>query len=104
MGDRGLIYSGADELGMMAVLSLMIDHYGYNVNAATVYFGDTESSGSGSVYDMETVEQNVEKHLESIGVQLVDAEKADLEIVVLTAPSKTILNTKYISRNDRLYQ
>ncbi|HVI42746.1 MAG TPA: DUF4127 family protein, partial [Anaerovoracaceae bacterium] len=98
MGDRGLIYSGTDELGMMAVLSLMIDHYGYEVNAAAVYFGETESSGSGSAYDLETVQDNVEKHLESIGVKLVDPENADLEIVVLTAPSKTILNAKYISR------
>jgi predicted RNA-binding protein Jag len=98
MGDRGLIYSGADELGMMAVLNLMIDYYGYDVNAATIYFGDTESSGSGSVYDMETVQENVEKHLKSIGVHLVAKEKADLEIVVLASPEKTILNAKYINK------
>ena len=98
MGDRGLIYSGTDELGMMAALGLMIDYYGYNVNAAAVYFGETESSGSGSVYDMETVRDNIEKHLKSINVNLVEKENADIEIVVLTAPSKTILNAKYISR------
>ena len=98
MGDRGLIYSGTDELGMMAVLSLMIDYYGYDVNAATVYFGDTESSSSGSVYDMETVKENLEKHLMSIGVQLTEPENADLEIVVLTTPSQNILSTKYINR------
>ncbi len=98
MGDRGLIYSGTDELGMMAVLSLMIDYYGYDVNAATVYFGDTESSSSGSVYDMETVKDNLEKHLRSIGVQLTEPENADLEIVVLTTPSQNILSTKYINR------
>jgi hypothetical protein len=98
MGSRGMIYSGTDELGMMAVLSLMIDHYGCNVNAATVYFGETEHSGSGSDYDLETVRENVEKHLESIGVKQVEPEDADLEIVVLTAPSKNILNAKYINR------
>ena len=98
MGSRGLIYSGTDELGMMAVLSLMIDHYGYNVNAAAIYFGETESTGSGSQYDLETVRVNVENHLESIGVKLVEPSDADLEIVVLTAPSKNILNSKYITR------
>ncbi|QHI72964.1 DUF4127 family protein [Aminipila terrae] len=98
LGDKGLIYSGADELGMMAVLNLMIDYYGYNVNASAVYFGNTESSGSGSVYDMETVKENVEKHLKSIGVNLVDKDKADMEIVVLTSPSTPILNSKYISK------
>lgn len=98
MGERGLIYSGTDELGMMAVLSLMIDYYGSDVNAAAVYFGGTESTNSGSVYDMETVQENVEKHLESIGVQLVDTKNADLEIVVLTTPAQPILNSKYISR------
>lgn len=96
LGDRGLIYSGADELGMMAVLNLMIDYYGYDVNAKTVYFGDTESSGSGSVYDMETVKENIEKHLKSIGVDSIDTKKADIEIVVLTSPSKSTLNSKYI--------
>lgn len=98
MGDRGLIYSGTDELGMMAVLSLMIDHYGYSVKAAPVYFGETEGSGSGSQYDLETVKDNVKKHLESIGVKLVEPEQADLEIVVLTAPSKNIMNAKYINK------
>lgn len=98
MGSRGLIYSGTDELGMMAVLSLMIDHYGYNVNAAAVYFGETESIGSGSQYDLETVRKNLESHLESIGVPLVEPQNADLQIVVLTAPSKNILNSKYITR------
>ncbi len=47
MGSRGLIYSGTDELGMMAVLSLMIDYYGYHVKAAVVYFGNTEKSSAG---------------------------------------------------------
>lgn len=98
MGSRGLIYSGTDELGMMAVLSLMIDYYGYQVNAAAVYFGNTEKSSAGSIYDMETVRENLEKHLESIGVGLVGTEEADLEIVVLTLPAQSIMNAKYINR------
>jgi hypothetical protein len=95
---RGRIYSGTDELGMMAVLGLMIDYYGYDVNAAAVYFGETEGTGSGSAYDLETVKENVTEHLESLGVNLVEKADADLEIVVLTAPSKTTMNAKYISR------
>lgn len=98
LGNRGLIYSGADELGMMAVLNLMIDYYGYNVNATTIYFGNTESLESGSVYDMETVKENVEKHLKSIGVNVVDKDNADMEIVVLTSPSTATLNSKYINK------
>lgn len=98
MDSRGLIYSGTDELGMMAVLSLMIDYYGYHVDAATVYFGESESSSAGSVYDMETVRDNLEKHLDSIGVQVVETAVADLEIVVLTAPSQAVMDSKYISR------
>lgn len=98
MGDRGLIYSGADELGMMAVLCLMIDHYGYDVKAATVYFGETQATSSGSEYDAEVIQENVEKHLKSIGVSLVAPEEADLEIVVLTPPAQPILNSKYISK------
>ncbi|MEL7564540.1 MAG: DUF4127 family protein [Dehalobacterium sp.] len=98
MGSRGLIYSGTDELGMMAVLSLMIDYYGYHVNAAVTYFGNTEISSAGSIYDLETVRENLEKHLESIGVNLVGTKEADLEIVVLTLPAQSIMNAKYINR------
>lgn len=98
MGDRGSIYSGTDELGMMAVMNLMIDHYGYHVNAAAVYFGDTETSSSGSIYDLETVRENVEEHLKSLGVKSVSKEKADLEIVILTLPARSIMNSKYINR------
>lgn len=98
LGDRGLVYSGTDELGMMAVLSLMIDYYGYDVKVAPVYFGGTESSSSGSSYDMETVRVNLEKHLESIGVRITESKDADLEIVVLTAPEQNTLNSKYIDR------
>lgn len=98
MGSRGLIYSGTDELGMMATLSLMIDFYGYTVNAAAVYFGGTENASSGSDFDIEVVRENVEKHLKSAGVHLVSRDNADLEIVVLTKPEKSILNSKYISQ------
>ncbi|MBP1760615.1 MAG: hypothetical protein H6Q64_157 [Firmicutes bacterium] len=97
MGTRGFIYSGTDELGMMAVLSLMIDHYHTNVNAAAIYFGNTEESSAGSIYDLETVKENVEEHLKSIGVNLTDPENANLEILVLTLPEKSVLNSKYIS-------
>jgi hypothetical protein len=97
MGNRGFIYSGTDELGMMAVLRLMIDHYGSNVNAAAIYFGNTEEYSAGSIYDMETVKENVEEHLKSIGVKLTDPQQADLEILVLTLPAKSVLNSKYIS-------
>lgn len=98
LGDRGLIYSGTDELGMMAVLNLMIDYYGYDIKAATVYFGDTETSGAGSIYDMETVQENVDNHLKSIGVKKVSPAEADVEVVVLTPPKEAILNVKYINR------
>ncbi|HWQ76829.1 MAG TPA: DUF4127 family protein, partial [Syntrophomonas sp.] len=97
VGDRGFIYSGTDELGMMAVLRLMIDHYGSNVNAAAIYFGNTEDYSAGSIYDMETVKENVEEHLKSIGVNQVAPGQADLEILVLTLPAKSVLNSKYIS-------
>lgn len=98
LGNRGLIYSGTDELGMMAVLSLMIDHYGYDVKVAAVYFGETEGTSAGSAYDMETVKVNLEQHLASLNVRLVERSEADLEIVVLTTPAQNILNSKYINR------
>ena len=97
MGERGFIYSGTDELGMMAVLRLMIDFYGSNVNAAAIYFGNTEGASAGSIYDMETVKENVEEHLKSIGVTMTTPENANLQILVLTLPAKSVMNSKYIS-------
>ncbi len=97
LGERGFVYSGTDELGMMAVLRLMIDFYGSDVKAAAIYFGNTEESSAGSIYDLETVKQNVEEHLRSIGVAMTSPETADLQILVLTLPAKSVLNSKYIS-------
>lgn len=88
MDDRGVVYSGADELGMMAVINLMIDYYGYKVKAHITYYGGSAGFSSGSAYDKENVRDNVEGHLKSLGVNLVDKKDADLEIVVLTEPSK----------------
>ncbi|MCX7715115.1 MAG: DUF4127 family protein [Clostridia bacterium] len=98
MGDRGTIYSGTDELGMMAVLRLMIDYYGSRVKASTMYFGDTQDSDSGSSYDIETVRENVEQHLASVGVKIADKKDSNIEIVVLTSPAKTTMNAKYITQ------
>ena len=98
LGDRGLIFSGTDELGMMAVLSLMIDYYDYDVSVATTYYGDTESVSSGSIFDIETVKENVDKHVESIGVRQTSRADADVEIVVLTPPAQAILSARYINR------
>jgi len=98
LGDRGSIYSGADELGMMAALGLMIDYYGYDVSVAATYYGDTESGSSGSDYDIESVKENLEKHIESIGVKQTNRAGADVEIVVLTPPAQAVLSARYINR------
>jgi|GEM_PF-511607 len=98
LGGRGTIYSGTDELGMMAVLRLMIDYYGSSVKAKAVYFGGTEDSASGSAYDIETIRENVKQHLDSVGVEMTDGKDADLEIVVLTSPAKSTMNVKYITQ------
>lgn len=98
MGGRGTLYSGTDELGMMAVLRLMLDYYGSNVKAAPVYFGGTEYWDSGSAYDVESIRENVRRHLDSVGVAITDRENADVEIVVLTSPARTVMNAKYITQ------
>lgn len=96
--DKGTIFSGADELGMVATLSLMIDYYGNAPKVYTKYFGDTEGTHSGSVYDMENVKENVEKHLESMNVSITkDRKEANIEVVVLTVPKEKKLDIKYLN-------
>jgi hypothetical protein len=80
---------------MGAVLRLMIDTLD-QCSGAPVYFGVTNMIRRDSFYDMETdrkILKTSQKHQRTMAA----AEEADLQILVLTLPAKSVMNSKYIS-------
>src|SRR5699024_3224934 len=67
MGDNATLFAGTDELGMLSMARLVGDLYGQQVNACVRYFGggaDLAADG----FDIETLRENLTKHLTSINV------------------------------------
>ena len=93
MGDNATLFAGTDELGMLSMARLVGDLYGQQVNACVRYFGggaDLAADG----YDIETLRENLTKHLTSINVGVkYTSEGTDFEILVLTRCS----NASYYS-------
>lgn len=93
MGDNATLFAGTDELGMLSMARLVGDLYGQQVNACVRYFGggaDLAADG----FDIETLRENLTKHLTSINVGVkYTSEGTDFEILVLTRCS----NASYYS-------
>lgn len=83
------VYSGADELGMMALARCVTEHFHISPKLFLRYLGGGENGKSGP-FEPETVKQNTEGHIQSLGCEQVDSpEEADITVVMLTIPSDT---------------
>lgn len=92
---RGAVLSGADEDGMLAVCRLYEDTT-FNGTLPTVqvrYFGGSES-GASSDYDHQAMTQIIDAHLAYLGLRPAE-EDADVQVLVLTAPSDPSRAEKY---------
>lgn len=84
---KATVMAGLDSLGRLLVAKLAQDQYGgHQINACLQYIGGSQSIPS-SEYDRYTLEETVNLHLELFGAHTVDAADAELEILVMTAPS-----------------
>lgn len=81
-GKNFCLFAGADELGMMGIARTASSIYG-GAQAKVTYFGN----GAGlpaDAYDIGTLSENVEKHLQSVGATLTGSETNSLSVLVLT--------------------
>lgn len=80
------LLSGVDDLGFKAVTKLYLDQCGWTgATAAVRYFGGREQEAACD-YDYQPLEDIVQEHLSFFGLTKADADTADLQILVLTAP------------------
>jgi hypothetical protein len=87
---KGKLFAGCDEIGMLCITRLTSDIYANSLKIAVNYFGGGENSPADS-YDIGTLKQNIEHHIESVD-SVITTGKADLSILVLTKPVSSTLS------------
>lgn len=78
---NGTIFAGCDELALMSITKLCINNYQADISVKVTYVGGMENSSADS-YDIGTLKDNVEAHLNSLGVKISD--NGEVEVLVLT--------------------
>lgn len=82
IGENGTLFCGTDELGMMAVSKAYADYWNDSAKIKVTYYGGNEDKYADS-FDFDTLRVNVEKHINSLGGEVVTKD-ADIELLVLT--------------------
>ncbi len=80
--DNSYVFSGTDELGMMAVAKLTTGLYG-EVSANAVFFGIGKDE-PGDAYDIGTLYDNVMVHINGIGAKYSYDNTGDIDVLILT--------------------
>ncbi len=80
--DNSYVFSGTDELGMMAVAKLATDIYG-EVDVNVEFFGIGKDE-PGDAYDTGTLYQNVMAHINGIGANYRYNNDGDVDVLILT--------------------
>lgn len=78
---NGTIFAGCDELALMSITKLCINNYQADISVKVTYVGGMENSSADN-YDIGTLKDNVEAHLNSLGVKISD--NGEVEVLVLT--------------------
>lgn len=82
IGENGTLFCGTDELGMMAVSKAYADYWNDSAKIKVTYYGGNEDKYADS-FDFDTLRVNIEKHINSLGGEVVTKD-ADIELLVLT--------------------
>ena len=85
LGENSRLMAGLDSLARLLLGRLARDEAGYTIKAAVRYVGGTQGIPS-SEFDLYTLEQVVDLHLDLFGAERVPPEEAELQFVVMTAP------------------
>lgn len=94
LGERGMVFDGADELGMMAVTRLYTKSQDKTVSLQLKYFGDMDDASG--YFETQDLSEVITKHVAGIGAkEVVNAETADIQVLVLTPPKHASLRYFY---------
>ncbi len=98
------VYSGADELGMMALARCAIEHYGVTPSIFVNYIGNGEN-GKSDQYEPETVYENMLGHIESLGCPIAASiSDADIVVLAMTIPKDAGISVRQTAWNSTLDQ
>lgn len=82
LGDKGMLFAGTDELGLMGLTKAVSLLYG-TTDVCVTYYGGGENNIADS-FDFATLKQEVEYHVTSLGNGITDSADA-LQVLVLTS-------------------
>ncbi len=87
LGPGTALIAGLDSLSRLLIGRLAQEEYGYQVRAAVRYVGGTEGRPS-SEFDLYTLQEVVDLHIDFFRAVIVPPEEAELQIVVMAAPAE----------------
>lgn len=85
LGEGATLMAGLDSLARLLVGQIAQESYDYEVKASVRYVGGTEMIPS-SEFDLYTLEEVVDLHMDLFKAARVSEEEAELQVVVMTAP------------------
>lgn len=85
LGEGTTLMAGLDSLARLLVGQIAQEAYDYEVKASVRYIGGTQMIPS-SEFDLYTLEEVVDLHMELFKTQRVSEDEAELQVVVMTAP------------------
>ncbi len=85
LGEGTTLMAGLDSLARLLVGRIAQESYDYEVKASVRYIGGTQMIPS-SEFDLYTLEEVVDLHMELFKAQRVSEAEAELQLVVMTAP------------------
>ncbi len=98
--ENRLLFSGADELGLMGISEVATAMYG-EIKVNLQYFGEGETYVADG-FDPGTLGESVVSHIDAVG-GIIDKENADMDVLVLTRSASTGANATVHKNNvDKL--
>lgn len=85
LGEGTTLLSGLDSLARLLVGRIAQEQYDYHVKTAVTYIGGTQGIPS-SEYDLYTLEEVANQHMDLFRAVRVPEEEAELQILMMTAP------------------
>lgn len=85
LGEGTTLMAGLDSLARLLVGRIAQESYDYEVKASVRYVGGTQRIPS-SEFDLYTLEEVVDLHMDLFKAERVSEEEAELQLVIMTAP------------------